>query len=82
MNSEPIEYHRACFLLTRYFLRIGTRVFGITLIVLMAIAAFVFPAAGRLGTPEWLLFIGRFHPLVLHLPIGLIVLVPALHLLT
>ncbi|MDH5399464.1 MAG: ribonuclease inhibitor, partial [Cyclobacteriaceae bacterium] len=25
-------------------------------------------------TPEWLLFLGRFHPIILHLPIGMLIL--------
>ena len=29
---------------------------------------------------DWLQFLGRFHPLAIHLPIGLIVLVPVLEL--
>jgi uncharacterized membrane protein len=35
------------------------------------------------GTPhaDWMQFLGRFHPMVVHLPIGLIVLVPVLEIM-
>jgi uncharacterized membrane protein len=40
---------------------------------------FVFRLDGR-AHADWLQFIGRFHPLLLHLPIGLIVLLPILEI--
>jgi len=46
-------------------------------------ALLLLPAIVRLdGKPhaDWLQFVGRFHPLAVHLPIGLIVLVPVLEI--
>jgi len=40
---------------------------------------FVFRLDGR-AHADWLQFVGRFHPVLLHLPIGLIVLVPVLEM--
>lgn len=54
------------------------------LIVLLVIAELIFlPFVVRLdGKPhaDWQQFLGRFHPLAVHLPIGLIVLVPLLEI--
>ena len=52
---------------------IGTVCAGI-LIVLLPL---VFPLDGK-PHADWLQFLGRFHPLLVHLPIGLIVLLPLL----
>jgi len=41
---------------------------------------FLFPLNGR-PHADWLQFLGRFHPLLVHLPIGLIVLWPVLEIL-
>jgi mono/diheme cytochrome c family protein/uncharacterized membrane protein len=49
----------------------------------IAVALLLLPAIVRLdGKPhaDWLQFVGRFHPLAVHLPIGLIVLVPVLEI--
>lgn len=53
------------------------RVAGVS-VVLMALP-FVFRLDGRTHS-DWLQFLGRFHPALLHLPIGLIVLVPVLEI--
>jgi uncharacterized membrane protein len=53
------------------------RVAGASL-VLVALP-FVFRLDGRTHS-DWLQFLGRFHPALLHLPIGLIVLVPVLEI--
>lgn len=50
--------------------------FGCACVVLVALP-FVFRLDGQVHA-NWLQFLGRFHPLLLHLPIGLIVLIPAL----
>ncbi len=49
----------------------------------ITVALLLLPAIVRLdGKPhaDWLQFVGRFHPLAVHLPIGLIVLVPVLEI--
>ncbi len=51
--------------------------------LVLSAALLLLPAVFRLnGTPhaDWLQFIGRFHPLAVHIPIGLIVLLPVLEL--
>jgi uncharacterized membrane protein len=53
--------------------RIGTVCAGV-LIVLLPL---FFPLDGK-PHADWLQFLGRFHPLLVHLPIGLIVLLPLL----
>lgn len=45
--------------------------------ILLISLPFVFRLDGR-AHADWLQFLGRFHPVLLHLPIGLIVLVPVL----
>jgi uncharacterized membrane protein len=45
--------------------------------VLIALLPFFFPLDGK-PHADWLQFLGRFHPLLVHLPIGLIVLLPLL----
>src|SRR5215472_15214330 len=54
---------------------IGTAVLTVTLVLLPEIVKLD-------GKPhaDWLQFVGRFHPLAVHLPIGLIVLVPVLEI--
>jgi hypothetical protein len=47
--------------------------------VLLLILPFLFRLDGR-AHADWLQFLGRFHPLLLHLPIGLILLVPVLEI--
>lgn len=49
------------------------------LIALLLGLPFIFQLDGR-AHPDWLQFFGRFHPVLLHLPIGLIVLLPALEI--
>ena len=45
--------------------------------VLIALLPLFFPLDGK-PRADWLQFLGRFHPLLVHLPIGLIVLLPLL----
>ena len=47
--------------------------------LLLIALPFVFRLDGR-AHGDWLQFLGRFHPALLHLPIGLIVLLPALEI--
>lgn len=47
--------------------------------ILLIALPFVFRLDGR-AHADWLQFIGRFHPALLHLPIGFIVLVPVLEI--
>ena len=81
MNPQTVDSRLAQFFLTRFCLRAITRIVVIALLLTLPFLAWAFPANARSGVPEFLLFIGRFHPLVLHLPIGLFVLLPVLHLL-
>ena len=67
--------------LTRRTLRLASRGFGMALLALLGIVICLLPATAHSRLPEWLLFVGRFHPLILHLPIGLLVLLPILHVL-
>lgn len=46
---------------------------------LLVLLPFAFPLEGY-AHADWLQFIGRFHPVLLHLPIGLIVLLPVLEI--
>jgi uncharacterized membrane protein len=57
------------------------RVFAITLLpILLILLLIVFvPPTGKEGA-EWIQFIGRFHPLTVHFPIALILLVPVLEI--
>lgn len=81
MKTEPIESVQPQHLLTRFALRVATRIFSAALLSALLGAVLLFPADVHAATPEWLLLLGRFHPLLLHLPIGLLVLLPVLHLL-
>jgi uncharacterized membrane protein len=47
--------------------------------VFIALLPFFFPLDGK-PHADWLQFLGRFHPLLVHLPIGLILLLPLLEL--
>jgi uncharacterized membrane protein len=47
--------------------------------ILLLSLPFVLPLDGH-SHADWLQFIGRFHPVLLHLPIGMIVLVPVLEI--
>ena len=47
--------------------------------VLLLLLPFVFRLDGKTHA-DWQQFLGRFHPLVVHLPIGLILLVPVLEI--
>lgn len=52
-------------------------------VVVLSVALLLVPAVFRLdGKPhaDWQQFLGRFHPLAVHIPIGLIVLVPVLEI--
>ena len=51
------------------------RVLAVSIVLLLL--PFMLPLDGR-AHGDWLQFIGRFHPVLLHLPIGMIVLVPVL----
>ena len=48
--------------------------------VLIVLLPLFFPLDGK-SHADWLQFLGRFHPLLVHLPIGLIVLLPLLEFL-
>ncbi len=51
--------------------------------LLLSVVLLLFPLVVRLdGRPhaDWQQFLGRFHPLAVHIPIGLIVLVPLLEI--
>ncbi|MGH8020990.1 MAG: DUF2231 domain-containing protein, partial [Opitutaceae bacterium] len=48
---------------------------------LLLIAALFFPPDGN-ERSDWIQFIGRFHPLIVHLPIALILLAPLMELLS
>jgi uncharacterized membrane protein len=45
--------------------------------IVIAILPFLFPLDGK-AHADWMQFLGRFHPLLVHLPIGFIVLLPLL----
>lgn len=45
--------------------------------VIIALLPFFFPLDGK-PHADWLQFLGRFHPLLVHLPVGLILLLPLL----
>jgi uncharacterized membrane protein len=47
--------------------------------IFIALLPLFFPLDGK-PHADWLQFLGRFHPLLVHLPIGLIVLIPLLEL--
>jgi hypothetical protein len=47
---------------------------------LILLSLLLVPLDGR-SHADWLQFLGRFHPLLVHLPIGLIVLLPVLETL-
>jgi uncharacterized membrane protein len=47
--------------------------------VLLLVLPFIFRLDGR-AHAEWMQFVGRFHPVLLHLPIGFIVLLPAVEI--
>ena len=67
---------------TRIPKRRSTRLmWGVALLVSAALLAlpFVFQLDGKVHA-GWQQFLGRFHPLVIHIPIGLLVLVPILEL--
>lgn len=48
--------------------------------IFILLLPFLFPLDGR-SHADWLQFLGRFHPLLVHLPIGFIVLWPVLEIL-
>jgi uncharacterized membrane protein len=47
--------------------------------VLLVVLPFAIPLDGRTHA-DWLQFLGRFHPLLVHLPIGMLILLPVLEL--
>ncbi len=53
--------------------------FILGLSLLLVVLPFVIPLDGRTHA-DWLQFLGRFHPLLVHLPIGMLVLLPVLEL--
>ena len=53
--------------------------FALGLIVFLVLLPFAVPLDGR-PHADWLQFLGRFHPLLVHLPIGMLVLLPVLEL--
>ena len=52
---------------------------GYALAIVLLLPLFFFPLDGR-AHADWLQFFGRFHPLLVHIPIGLIVLLPLLEI--
>jgi mono/diheme cytochrome c family protein/uncharacterized membrane protein len=54
-----------------------TIISSITIVVLLVLSRYatVLPANGDPELSQWLRFLGRFHPLVLHLPIGMLTIV-------
>jgi hypothetical protein len=52
---------------------------SLLLSVALLLLPFVFPLDGK-AHADWQQFLGRFHPFVVHLPVGLILLVPLLEL--
>jgi uncharacterized membrane protein len=59
-----------------HLLSVGSTALGIVILL----ALLFFPLDGR-AHADWLQFFGRFHPLLVHLPIGLIVLLPLLEIM-
>jgi uncharacterized membrane protein len=57
----------------------SSRLYGSGAAILLIVLPFVFRLDGR-AHADWLQFLGRFHPVLLHLPIGLIVLLPVLEI--
>ena len=53
--------------------------YGSCVAILLVVLPFVFRLDGH-AHADWLQFFGRFHPVLLHLPIGLIVLLPVLEI--
>jgi uncharacterized membrane protein len=58
--------------------RTGIGLLGAPILVLLVLVVFLPPDGAERAT--WAQFIGRFHPLVVHLPIALILLVPVMEL--
>jgi len=58
--------------------RIGVGLLAAPILVLLVLVVFLPPDGAERAT--WAQFIGRFHPLVVHLPIALILLVPVMEL--
>jgi uncharacterized membrane protein len=58
--------------------RKGVGILAIAILVLLVLVAFLPPDGTERAT--WAQFIGRFHPLAVHLPIALILLVPVMEL--
>jgi uncharacterized membrane protein len=58
--------------------RMGVAILAIPILVLLVLVVFLPPDGAERAT--WAQFIGRFHPLVVHLPIALILLVPVMEL--
>lgn len=81
MTAKSGESHFGKLIFTPTSSRTFTRWFVGAVLLGSALLAWFVPIVPRAVVPEWLLFVGRFHPLVLHLPIGLLVLLPMLHLL-
>ena len=50
-------------------------IFGLATIASLVALPFVAGPAMEAGVPQWGRFLGRFHPVVLHLPIGMVALV-------
>ncbi|WP_138086749.1 c-type cytochrome domain-containing protein [Phragmitibacter flavus] len=67
--SEAVERHHSPFAWTSFIL----------LTTLFIVAMLFFPpfqgAANEQATPAWALFFGRFHPIAVHLPVGVLLMV-------
>jgi uncharacterized membrane protein len=60
-------------------LRKSFRITSLLAIVALVLLPFLFKLDGK-AHADWQQFLGRFHPLIVHLPIGLIVLLPLLEI--
>jgi len=81
MTTRTLSFNYACHFLTRSRVRMATRVYASTLLAVLLLGIIFLPGAGKEGVPEWLLLLGRFHPVVLHIPVGLLFLLPVLHVI-
>ena len=78
MNREPNHAKPDDLLAKR---RLVSRALAFLIAIALGVAVLLLPAHGGAPLPEWVLFFGRFHPVILHLPIGLFLLLPILHLI-
>ena len=77
-SSVSFEIRRLMTLPNRISARTGVGLLAAPILVLLVLVVFLPPDGAERAT--WAQFIGRFHPLVVHLPIALILLVPVMEL--